>query len=118
MASAASNARPDGCARKDAKRKVRWIASEDVINTSARSNAIAKARNVAHRKFGVDLKKWQAEAIADAFCKKDVMVSAGTGSGKSMIFQCLPYMAAGGIILVVSPLLSLMHDQVCIPSGI
>lgn len=74
--------------------------------------AIGKARKIADVHFGVELRDWQAEPIADVYSRKDVIVSAGTGSGKSMVFQCLPFMMNGGIILVVSPLLSLMHDQV------
>lgn len=62
------------------------------------------------------LKPWQSAAIADIGLMKDVVVSAGTGSGKSIIFQCLPYMRSNGIVLIISPLLSIMHDQVCYPS--
>lgn len=90
----------------------RWIASHEVPGSASHAEAIGKARKIAHDQFGVDLRDWQAEAIADVYSKKDVVVSAGTGSGKSMIFQCLPFITEGGIILVVSPLLSLMHDQV------
>src|SRR5437588_2147920 len=90
----------------------RWVASRDVPSSASRAEAIGKARKVASDQFGVELRDWQAEAIADIYSKKDVIVSAGTGSGKSMIFQSLPFMTADGIILVISPLLSLMHDQV------
>ena len=96
-------------------KKPRWVAADDVANTADRLQAIAKAQVVARKNFGFELKRWQAEAIADAFCKNDIVVSAGTGSGKSVVFQCLPFMVDRGIILVVSPLLSLMHDQVCFP---
>lgn len=42
---------------------------------------------------------------------KDCIYVAATGSGKSLVFQ-LPALISPGITLVVSPLLSLMEDQV------
>lgn len=101
----------DSNLRKDSQKK-KWIQSQDIPHSIERNEAMATARQTAQKKFGIQLKSWQAEAIAEAFAKKDVIISAGTGSGKSMVFQCLPYMSAKGIILVISPLLSLMHDQV------
>ena len=98
--------------------KNKWILSQDIARSIERNKAIAAARQVGRKTFGVQLKSRQAEAIADASAKKDVVISAGTGSGKSMVFQCLPYMSAKGIILVISPLLSLMHDQVRVAPNI
>ena len=50
--------------------------------------------------------------------KKDVFVNLPTGFGKSLIYQALPFVfdhvnkSAGYIVVVVSPLVSLMDDQV------
>jgi superfamily II DNA helicase RecQ len=64
--------------------------------------------------FGVAPKPWQLSAIYDvAVHKKDVIVVAGTGSGKSLVFQAIPKAIEGGIILVISPTIALMDDQVC-----
>jgi len=64
--------------------------------------------------FGVALKPWQLSAIYDvAVHKKDVIVMAGTGSGKSLVFQGIPKAIDGGIMLVISSTIALMHDQVC-----
>ena len=43
---------------------------------------------------------------------KDLIVIAGTGAGKSAVFQALPLLKDGGIVLIVSPLKALMHNQV------
>jgi len=57
---------------------------------------------------------WQILAWEHLFTKKsrDVVVIAGTGSRKSLIFQILHFVREDGIALIVSPLLALMKDQV------
>ena len=63
--------------------------------------------------FNIDVKPWQAGAIHDLAIKRyDVIVIAGTGSGKSLVYQSLPAVQTGGIALVISPTLALMHDQI------
>ena len=64
-------------------------------------------------RFGFEVKRYQAAVVADILDKKhDVFVIAGTGSGKSLIYQVLPFLVKQPIILVVCPTLSLMGDQV------
>uniref|UniRef100_A0A6G1S7D1 ATP-dependent DNA helicase n=1 Tax=Aceria tosichella TaxID=561515 RepID=A0A6G1S7D1_9ACAR len=53
----------------------------------------------------------QETVINCTMSKKDCIYVAATGSGKSLVFQ-LPALVDPGITLVVSPLLSLMEDQV------
>jgi ATP-dependent DNA helicase Q1 len=53
----------------------------------------------------------QETVINCTMSKKDCIYVAATGSGKSLVFQ-LPALIDPGITLVVSPLLSLMEDQV------
>lgn len=53
----------------------------------------------------------QENVINATLSNKDCIYVAATGSGKSLVFQ-LPALISSGITLVVSPLLSLMEDQV------
>jgi len=62
--------------------------------------------------FGYDhFRAGQEELINDALAGKDVLGIMPTGAGKSMCFQ-IPALILGGVTLVISPLISLMKDQV------
>ncbi|KAF8317687.1 ATP-dependent DNA helicase, partial [Clavulina sp. PMI_390] len=73
--------------------------------------------SAAHRSAAVfrkiDFKGKQKEIVHAAMQGVDIFVSAPTGMGKSICFQ-VPAVADedGGVTIVVSPLLALMHDQV------
>src|ERR1700741_2856327 len=58
-----------------------------------------------------DFRPGQADAIAAALADRDVLVVMPTGSGKSLCYQ-LPALMRDDLTLVVSPLVSLMQDQV------
>jgi ATP-dependent DNA helicase RecQ len=53
----------------------------------------------------------QEAALRSVFSGRDVLAVMPTGSGKSMLYQ-LPALVEGGLTLVISPLISLMKDQV------
>jgi ATP-dependent DNA helicase RecQ len=62
--------------------------------------------------FGLDdFRPAQREVIEDVLAARDVMCVMPTGAGKSLCYQ-LPAAIQGGLTIVVSPLISLMEDQV------
>ena len=65
-----------------------------------------------HERFGFPaFRPGQREACAAALEGRDVLVVMPTGSGKSLCYQ-LPALLRDDLSIVVSPLVSLMHDQV------
>ncbi|XP_054801926.1 ATP-dependent DNA helicase Q-like SIM [Prosopis cineraria] len=70
-----------------------------------------KASNLLQKHFGFScLKSFQKEALTAWVTHKDCLVLAATGSGKSLCFQ-IPALLSGKVVVVISPLISLMHDQ-------
>jgi superfamily II DNA helicase RecQ len=58
------------------------------------------------------LHPWQAHAIDKILGGHDIMISAGTGSGKSLVFQSLALAKPDAVVLVIAPLNALMETQV------
>eukprot|EP00736_Rhodelphis_marinus_P012800 Rmarinus@m.29480 len=79
---------------------------------SSPDNREQKLTEVLKKHFGYDkLYPQQLRAVDAILHGKDALVVAATGSGKSLCYQ-LPPLAKNGTAIVVSPLLSLMEDQV------
>jgi ATP-dependent DNA helicase RecQ len=65
-----------------------------------------------HELFGFPaFRRGQREAVEAALAGRDVLVVMPTGSGKSLCYQ-LPALMRADLTIVVSPLVSLMQDQV------
>ncbi len=73
---------------------------------------IKEAKNILKETFGYeDFRLQQEQAINQVLHKKDALVIMPTGGGKSLCYQ-IPALMFDGLTIVVSPLISLMKDQV------
>ena len=80
--------------------------------SSAPTSTGHSAESLLSRHFGFQsFQPGQREPIESALSGGDSIVVMPTGAGKSLCFQ-LPAMALPGITVVISPLISLMKDQV------
>ena len=72
-----------------------------------------RAEQVLKRYWGYDnFRSGQRQIVESTLSGCDTLAILPTGGGKSICFQ-LPALLLGGVTLVISPLISLIHDQVC-----
>jgi ATP-dependent DNA helicase RecQ len=85
------------------------------MSTSSRSTLDADRRleEALHRVWGFSgFRPLQREAMLAILASRDSVVVLPTGGGKSLCFQAPAVVQASGIAVVISPLISLMKDQV------
>lgn len=69
-------------------------------------------QKILQEKFGLEnFREWQEEIIRNILDKKDSLVFMPTWGGKSLTYQ-LPWLLLSWVTIVISPLISLMKDQV------
>ena len=73
---------------------------------------IDRARDVLRARFGFpDFRPGQLRSVRAALAGRSALVVLPTGGGKSLCYQ-IPALVLDGLTVVVSPLISLMQDQV------
>ena len=93
-----------------------------VVSSTGRSeSAVLAAIESAARRMGYKHKPRHEEAVSKFLLGRDIFVSLPTGSGKTWCYSVLPWASDilrerlnCSIIVVVSPLVALMKDQVAI----
>lgn len=84
------------------------LAMDNLAHTNTQHDAKSVLKNI----FGYsEFRDGQLAVIEAALARQDSLVLLPTGGGKSLCYQ-VPALVLDGITLVVSPLISLMQDQV------
>jgi ATP-dependent DNA helicase RecQ len=74
--------------------------------------SINQAKSILNDTFGYEeFRPLQQDVITNVLNKRDTLVIMPTGGGKSLCYQ-IPAMIFDGLTIVISPLISLMKDQV------
>src|SRR5436190_11062388 len=82
------------------------------VESSARDPLDDRVLDLVHRVFGFSaLRPMQDRAMRAALEGRDALVVLPTGGGKSLCYQA-PALLRDGLTVVVSPLISLMQDQI------
>ena len=104
--------RKDASDRKGQPKSATTIMLQTNKQGRERMSTFEQAKEVLKRCFGHDgFRPEQERAIQAIMGKRDVLAVMSTGAGKSLTYQ-VPAVALGGTAIVVSPLVSLMSDQV------
>lgn len=81
---------------------------------STKIKKVERVCQVMNTHFNLKAKLWQVGAIIDITKRKrDVYAIVGINAGKSFIYQVI-LIVTGGSVLVISPIIAFMENQVCI----
>src|SRR5258705_13296159 len=87
--------------------------SRGEVGFGVTSRADALLADALHRVWGFsDFRPLQREAMHAILDARDSVVVLPTGGGKSLCFQAPAIVRSTGVALIISPLISLMKDQV------
>lgn len=104
--------RPEGAPATAAPGEPRGAEGGREPDEAVEAEGIASAGEVLRRVFGFDRFLGHQEAvIREVLAGRDALVLMPTGGGKSLCYQ-IPALVRPGLGVVVSPLISLMNDQV------
>ena len=83
-----------------------------IANPGDRNSNSLAPHEALRRYWGYDsFRPWQEEAVEAALGGRDALVVLATGGGKSLCYQ-MPAACGRGLVVVISPLIALMDDQV------
>ena len=86
--------------------------SANFVESQFAPNSLEKAQKVLKTVFGFDsFRNTQDEIVTHVINGNDALVLMPTGGGKSLCYQ-VPGLVRPGVAIIVSPLISLMQDQV------
>lgn len=90
----------------------KWTIEDNVLSDDKYFNIRTRILEFAREKFYIRrLKEWQEEVIESLFTGKDIICIKETGAGKSLCYQ-IPALMRNALSIVVTPIVSLMRDQV------
>lgn len=78
----------------------------------AKMPEVDRIRQIINKRFGFKARLWQVSILVDITVKKkDICAITSYNASKSLVYQVI-LVVTGGSVLVISPTIALMEDQV------